>query len=65
MRHDRFTFAVDKAERAMITALAERLERSQSDAVRFVVLRAVRELEQQRPVTSVVEPKAVAQAEEL
>jgi hypothetical protein len=43
-REQRFTFVVDKAERRAITELAERLKRSESDAVRWVVTEAAREL---------------------
>lgn len=43
-RYERFTFLCDKAERRLIATLAERLRRSQSDAVRFVVVNAAREL---------------------
>jgi hypothetical protein len=45
---ERFSFLVDKEERKLITALAERLQRSQSDAVRFVVTEAVKELQVQK-----------------
>ena len=43
-RWDTFTFRVNADERDLIAALAERLQRSQSDAVRFVVVNAAREL---------------------
>ncbi len=46
-RYQRFTFLLDKNERAQIVTLAERLRRSQSDAVRFVVLESARQLEAQ------------------
>ena len=46
-RYERFTFLCDRHERRLITKLAERLQRSQADAVRFVVVNAVRELETQ------------------
>ena len=46
-RHKRFTFLCNQNEHALIVDLAERLSRSQSDAVRFVVLEAARELETQ------------------
>jgi hypothetical protein len=35
-RFGRFTFLVKKKERELITTLAEHLQRSQSDAVRFI-----------------------------
>ena len=47
-RYNRFTFLVNKDERRLIATLAERLQRSQSDAVRFVVLEKARELESQK-----------------
>jgi hypothetical protein len=43
-RYKRFTFLVNGEERAAIKSLAERLQRSESDAVRLVVREAVREL---------------------
>ena len=43
-RFERFTFLCDRDERALIAMLAERLRRSQSDAVRFVVVEAAKEL---------------------
>jgi hypothetical protein len=44
-RDERFTFLIDRDERQMITALAQRLRRTESDTVRFVVLEAARALE--------------------
>jgi len=44
-RWDTFTFRINPEERKMISVLAEKLMRSQSDAVRFVVFRAVRQIE--------------------
>jgi hypothetical protein len=44
-RDERFTFLIDRDERRMITALAQRLRRTESDAVRYVVLEAARALE--------------------
>jgi len=41
-RYERFTFVCSKDERALIAMLAERLHRTRSDAVRFVVMEAVR-----------------------
>ncbi len=40
-REDRFTFIVNDAERQMIAQLADYLQRTQSDAVRFVIRRAI------------------------
>lgn len=45
-RFERFTFLCDRSERRAIAELAERLQRSQSDAVRFVVVEAARQLVQ-------------------
>lgn len=41
-RYQRFAFLVNGDERALIRALAERLQRSESDAVRLIVREAVR-----------------------
>lgn len=43
-RWDTFTFRVNNDERQAIADLAARLQRSQSDAVRFVVIEAARQL---------------------
>jgi hypothetical protein len=43
-RYERFTFLCDSCERRAITNLAARLQRSQSDAVRFVVSEVARQL---------------------
>ncbi len=48
-RDERFTFLIDRDERRMISTLAQRLRRTESDAVRFVVLEAARALEQNEP----------------
>jgi len=45
-RYERFTFICDANERRAIADLAARLSRSQSDAVRFVVIEAARQLTQ-------------------
>jgi len=45
-KHNRFTFLCDQMERRAITELAAGLHRSQSDAVRFVVIEAVKQLSQ-------------------
>jgi len=44
-----FSFRVSKDERRAIADLAARLQRSQSDAVRFVVIEAARQLSQADP----------------
>ena len=44
MRNDLFTMRVNDAERKMIAALAEHLQRTQSDAVRFIIRGAAHEL---------------------
>ncbi len=43
-RYKSFTFRVSHNERRMISALAEFLQRTKSDAVRFVIVNAVKEL---------------------
>lgn len=43
-RIERFTFLCNDQERLAIAKLATRLQRSQSDAVRFVVVEAARQL---------------------
>lgn len=43
-RYKRFTFYCDQQERALIAAVAERLERSQSDAIRLVMRNVAQEL---------------------
>jgi len=45
MRTLRFTFLCNKEERHLITALAETLQRSQSDALRWLVREAAKELQ--------------------
>jgi hypothetical protein len=45
---ERFTFLVNKEERQLITTLAEQLQRSQSDAIRFVVTEAAKTLQEQK-----------------
>ncbi len=43
-RRDTFTFRVNADERQLIAALADRLQRSQSDAVRLLIREAAHEL---------------------
>ena len=45
-RYIRFTFLCTNQERKVITDLANNLQRSQSDAVRYVVIEAARQLTQ-------------------
>lgn len=45
-RVTQFSFRVNKDERQAIADLAARLQRSQSDAVRFVVIEAAKQLAQ-------------------
>jgi hypothetical protein len=59
-RSDTITVRVSAAEREAIKALAERLQRSQSDAVRFVVREAVRELENRTGRQEEPEPQHAA-----
>ena len=48
-RYQRFTFLCDGDERRILTTLAHRLQRSQSDAVRWLIRNAAAELEAVRP----------------
>jgi hypothetical protein len=50
-RVTQFAFRVSDNERQAITALAERLQRSQSDAVRFVVIEAAKQLAKSEAVS--------------
>ena len=43
-RLSRFTFVVNDEERRLIQVLADKLSRSQSDALRFMIVSATREL---------------------
>ena len=43
-RYERFTFLCNSDERRLLAALAVRLQRSQSDAVRWLIREATREL---------------------
>ena len=54
-RYERFSFLCDQSERLAIASLAAKLQRSQSDAVRFVVIEVARQLAQ-------VEPESVTTA---
>jgi len=45
VRSDIFAMRLNSEERQMLMALAERLRRSQSDAVRLLIREAMRELE--------------------
>lgn len=49
VRKERFTFLCTIDERKLIADLAKRLQRSQSDAVRYVVVNASRELAKHDP----------------
>jgi hypothetical protein len=49
MRQKRFTFLCNQDERNMIKTLAERLQRSQSDAIRLLIGSAIQELTLQVP----------------
>jgi len=44
MRNQRFTFLCSIEERQLLTALAKHLQRSQSDSIRILLLKAAREL---------------------
>ena len=56
-RYERFTFLCDTNERRAIADLAARLQRSQSDAVRFVVIEAAKQLTQADPAPVPEDPK--------
>lgn len=43
-REERFTFMVNREERQLIAAVADRLDRTQSDALRWLVKGAAEEL---------------------
>lgn len=45
MRKQRFTFLCNTQERQLLAALAKHLKRSQSDAIRWLVVEAAQELE--------------------
>jgi hypothetical protein len=53
-RYERFTFLCDANERQAIANLATQLHRSQSDAVRFVVIEAAKQLAQADPAATAV-----------
>jgi hypothetical protein len=57
-RYERFTFLCDLDERRAIADLAIRLQRSQSDAVRFVVIEAARQLSQAQTDLVRVDPSS-------
>ena len=58
-RRTLFAFRVNQDERNLIASLADKLQRSQSDAVRFVVVNAIRELESHEQANSQKTMKAV------
>lgn len=59
-RYKRFTFLCNRDERRLIENLAEQLQRTQSDAVRFVVVNAARALVMAEPsITDKSLPAAV------
>lgn len=55
-RYERFTFLCDPNERRAIADLAECLQRSQSDAVRFVVVEAAKQLTKADPAPITNQP---------
>ena len=57
-RDERFTFICNKDERRIIAELAKRLQRSQSDTVRFVVINAACELASHSPIPSIPQQEA-------
>lgn len=60
--YNRFVFLVSKDERRKITELAQRLQRKEADAVRFVVLEAARALEAEAQPVTPAQPQAVQHA---
>ena len=57
-RYKRFTFLCNQDERRILAALADRLQRSQSDTVRWLIREAVQELKvkpAELPAVEVVE----------
>lgn len=63
-RYTRFTFLCNLDERQAITDLAARLQRSQSDAVRFVVIEAAKQLAQAATVSDLSMPTQEIEQEE-
>ena len=59
-----FSFRVSDDERRAIAELANHLQRSQSDAVRFVVVKAARELSGQQMLQSSTEKESQRGANE-
>ena len=56
-RLETFTFRVDKQERQIIDALSERLKRTRSDAVRWVIREAATALAKDDEETAVSQQK--------
>ena len=44
-RPDTFTFRINQAERGLLERLSQRLQRTQSDALRWLIREAIRELD--------------------
>lgn len=63
-RYTRFTFLCNLDERKAIADLAARLQRSQSDAVRFVVIEAAKQLAPAPTVADLAIPTQNIQEEE-
>jgi len=63
-RYERFTFLCNLNERLAIADLAERLHRSQSDAVRYVVVEAVKQLAQTDPAYALSTRSAAQEVKE-
>jgi hypothetical protein len=55
-RYERFTFLCDTNERQVIAQLAMQLQRSQSDAVRYVVVEAAKQLAKVNSVPTSIPP---------
>ena len=56
-RSETFKFRLSNVERRAIADLAERLQRSESDAVRFVVIEAAKQLTQANASLPAEDPK--------
>jgi hypothetical protein len=56
-RYERFTFLCTAGERWAIAELALRLRRSQSDAVRFLIIEATRQLSQAQPAAQATQER--------
>jgi hypothetical protein len=58
-RHERFTFLCNTEERRAIVDLAARLQRSESDAVRFVIVETVKQLTEMNATPLLKDPNHI------